>query len=285
MGKIYKVATRSSPLAMKQAKMAVEYFSKKIPDAEFEIFPFKTTGDKKLSWSLADYGGKGLFTKELEDALIEGHADFAVHSAKDMPTDIPQGLSLCAYLPRDTVNDVLVLQKGLDVPSLIATGSPRRRAQLKKLFPNAVWTDLRGNVESRLNKIAASAADATVLSSAGLARLGISAFECLIFKEIPISVCVPAAGQGAIAIECRNEDSEFFAAFGDSATALAVALERTFLKALGGGCHVAYGAYYDGALFHIYHEKVGYQKLNLGVVSENAEKFERVRHLASVLLD
>jgi hydroxymethylbilane synthase len=265
--------------------MAVDYFKIKIPEAEFELVPFKTLGDKKLNWSLEEQGGKGLFTKELEEALLDGRADFAVHSAKDMPTVLPDGLAISAYLPRDEVNDTLIIQEGKDVPSLIATGSPRRRAQLKKLFPAAVWSEIRGNVESRLKKIALDkAADATLLSWAGLERLGIESHPGLVFKKLKVIVCVPAVGQGAIAIECRNADVPFFEPLGDAPTALAVSLEREFLAALGGGCQVAYGAYFDGTLFHIFHEKTGYQKIDLSACGGRSEMSARVRLLASGLI-
>lgn len=265
--------------------MAVEYFKARIPDAGFEIFAIKTTGDKKQSWSLSEQGGKGLFTKELEDALLDGSADFAVHSAKDMPTLLPENLALAAFLPRDDVRDTLVYKQGKESPSLIATGSPRRRAQLKKMFPNAVWSEIRGNVESRLKKITDLSADATVLSAAGLDRLGIKEFEDLEFRRLKVQCCVPAVGQGIIAIECRKEDFGFFNKFSDSKTELAVTLEREFLIALGGGCQVAYGAYFDGELFHIFHEKVDYQKIDLTNISDKEEMLKRVRLLAQGLTD
>lgn len=265
---------------MRQAEMACEYFGKLIPNSKFEILALKTTGDKRLAWSLETHGGKGLFTKELEDALLEKRADFAVHSAKDLPTDLPEGLSLSAFLPRDEVSDTLIIKEGKDIPSLIATGSPRRRAQLKKLFPNAVWTEIRGNVESRLKKVAEGELDATMLSFAGLQRLKIEAFPNLTFKKLRLQCCVPAVGQGAIAIECRSEDAEFFAQFSDKPTELAVGLEREFLIALGGGCQVAYGAHFDGKLFHIFHEKVDYQKIDLSEVSDVKLMQEKVRMLA-----
>lgn len=284
MKKTFKIATRSSPLAMKQAQMAVEYFSKKMPDAEFEILDFKTTGDKKLNWSLEKFGGKGLFTKELEDSLLSGETDFAVHSAKDLPVETPQGLKIAAFLPRNDVRDTLILRQGITVPSLIATASPRRRSQLKRMFPNAVWTEIRGNIETRMKKISANTADATVLAAAGLERMKICDFDGLEFKPLKVSCCVPAVGQGAIAIECRVQDSEIFAQFSDSQTQNAVMLEREFLKALGGGCQVAYGAYFDAQILHIYHEKVGYQKLDLSAWADFSDKAKAIRELAAGLM-
>lgn len=284
MQKHFKVATRSSPLAIRQTQMAIDYLSARIPDAEFEILDFKTTGDKKLNWSLEKHGGKGLFTKELEDSLLSGETDFAVHSAKDLSVDIPEGLALAAFLPRDDPRDTLIIRDSVTVPSLIATASPRRRSQLKRMFPNAVWTEIRGNVETRLRKISESVADASVLAAAGLDRLCIEAFSGLEFKLLKIQCCVPAVGQGAIAIECRRGDLDFFASFSDKPTELAVLLEREFLKALGGGCQVAYGAHFDGTLLHFYHEKVGYQKLDLSPYKSFEEKAKSIRELASGLL-
>lgn len=284
MAKLFKVATRSSPLAMKQTQMAIDYLAGKIEGADFEVLDFKTTGDKKLNWSLEKHGGKGLFTKELEDSLLSGETDFAVHSAKDLSVDIPEGLALAAFLPRDDPRDTLILRESVSVPSLIATASPRRRSQLKKMFPTAVWTEIRGNIETRLRKISESAADASVLAAAGLDRLGIETFEGLEFKRLKVQCCVPAVGQGAIAIECRRSDLEFFSSFSDKPTELAVLLEREFLKALGGGCQVAYGAYFDGELLHFYHEKVGYQKLDLSGFADFDQKANAIRELAEGLI-
>lgn len=285
MGKLYRVATRPSPLAVTQARMAVAYFSARIPDSEYEIVEFKTTGDRKLSWSLEEHGGKGLFTKELEDALLDGRADFAVHSAKDMPVDSPDGLSIPCFLPRDDARDVLISKEGTEVPALVATGSPRRRAQLKKFFPNAVWTEIRGNVETRLRKVAEGPADATMLSAAGLGRLGISSFPGLSFRPMKIPCCVPAVGQGAIAVQCRDSDAAFFSGFSDAPTALAVALEREFLKALDGGCQVAFGAHFDGEIFHFFHEKTGCQKLDFSAEKGDFNAMaSRVRAVAEGLL-
>ncbi|MDA9961897.1 hydroxymethylbilane synthase, partial [Opitutales bacterium] len=147
------LATRKSPLALKQAELAVEALKAGM-GAEVELLPLSTTGDRQLEWSLEQEGGKGLFTKELETALLEGRADLAVHSAKDMPTDMPTGLALAGYLPREDPRDMLVFREGVDVPRVIATGSPRRRSQLSERFPEVEWKEIRGNVGTRLRKIA-----------------------------------------------------------------------------------------------------------------------------------
>lgn len=283
MKKILKVATRSSPLAMKQAEMAVEYFSGKIENSEYEILPFKTLGDKKLEWSLEKEGGKGLFTKELEDALLSGEADFAVHSAKDMPTSCPEGLELAAFLPRDDCRDVFIRRTGAEIMT-IATASPRRRAQLKNIFPAAQWAQIRGNVGTRLQKISEGLADATMLSAAGLDRLGIKEFEGLTFERLDFSRCVPAVGQGAIAIECRVSDAPFFGKFSHQPTALAVNLEREFLSSLGGGCQAAFGANFDGGIFRIFHEKTSYMEYDFTKLSSFEEMLEKVREIAFGIL-
>jgi hydroxymethylbilane synthase len=274
-----RLASRGSPLAMAQAKMAVDFLSARI-EAEFEIVEIKTKGDKNLGLSLSADGGSGLFTKEIELALLNNEADLAVHSAKDLPTAIPENLRLAGCLPRDAYRDVLAIRADVSVPSLIASSSPRRRSQLKKIFPNAVWSELRGNVHTRLSKIASGYADATVLSEAGLVRLGISEFENIVFKPVKTEICVPAVGQGIIALECRAEDFEFFCKLGDEASKQALELERAFLIALGGGCQSACAGLYVDDTFSFFHENTGNQKIDMhGKTFE--EKLQIVRELAS----
>lgn len=282
MKKIFKAATRSSPLAMKQAEMAVEYFSEKIENSTYEILPFKTLGDKKLEWSLEKEGGKGLFTKELEDALLSGKADFAVHSAKDMPVECPKGLAIAAFLPRGDARDVFISKTSS--PNVVATASPRRRAQLKRVFPDARWTQIRGNVGTRLEKIREGLADATMLSAAGLDRLGINSFEGLKFERLDFSKCVPAVGQGVIAIECRLADAPFFERFSHAETSIAARLEREFLRSLGGGCQAAFGANFDGEIFRIFHEKTSYMEYDFAGLSSFGEMLARVREIAFEIL-
>ncbi|MDQ8186716.1 hydroxymethylbilane synthase [Pelagicoccus sp. SDUM812002] len=253
----FVIATRKSPLAMAQTHLAKELFERGMPEAIFRIEKMVTTGDKRQEWSLEKAGGKGLFTKELEDALLEGRADFAVHSAKDLPSEMPGGLSLAGFLPRQTCEDVLILREGVEIPRLIATGSPRRRIQLRYLFPKAEFTEIRGNVDTRLNKIARGDADATVLASAGLNRLGIESWEGVTFRKLTLDECVPAVGQAAVAIQCRAEDVDTFASYLDLETAIAVNLERAFLRELGGGCQVAFAVNYVAGKLRIYHKQCG----------------------------
>lgn len=257
------LATRRSPLALCQAELAKAHVEQVFHGATAELKEFVTTGDKKTSWSLEKEGGKGLFTKELEDALLAGEADLAVHSAKDLPTEMPEGLALAAFLPREVVHDVLVVKEGIEKPKMIATSSPRRRLQLKTIFPCAVWSEIRGNVDTRLKKIASGKADATVLAAAGLKRLGIDSFEGVTFQPMTIEEIVPAVGQGAIALQCRVEDVEKFAPLSCPDTQRAVELERKFLHAMGGGCHTATaGHVFEGKLY-VFHEDTGRQSFDL----------------------
>jgi len=222
-----------------------------------ELLELTTTGDKQRDWSLSAEGGKGLFTRELEEALLSGKADLAVHSAKDLPTTLPEGLVLAGFLPRADARDVLVRRADVKIPRRVASGSPRRRAQAEKWWPGAEWTELRGNLDTRLKKIAAGEADATFLAAAGLHRLGITAFEGLVFEPVSVEKMVPAAGQGAIGLESREEDAAKFSGAFCSKTAHAVFIERAALTAMGGGCHAASAAYFDGEALHVFHAPKG----------------------------
>ncbi|MGE9296902.1 MAG: hydroxymethylbilane synthase [Puniceicoccales bacterium] len=257
------LATRRSALALCQAKQAQAHVSAHFDGAEAELKEFVTTGDKKTQWSLEKQGGKGLFTKELEDALLAGEADLAVHSAKDLPTEMPEGLVIAAFLPRESVNDILVVREEIAKPCFIATSSPRRRLQLKTFFPCAVWSEIRGNVETRLKKILNGQAEATVLAAAGLKRLGILEGEGLAFRPLTIQQVVPAVGQGAIALQCRAEDYEKFRALTDPDTTRAVELERKFLAAMGGGCHTATAGHFAHGLLYTFHEDTGRQEFHV----------------------
>ena len=149
------IATRKSPLALKQTELVRAYLAEKLPERSYESLELSTKVDERLNWSLEKRGGIGLFTKELEDALIERRAELAIHSAKDMPTTLPKELAIAGYLPRARVNDVLVHRKDSPNPQTIASSSPRRRIQVGLLYPEAKWTTIRGNVDTRLRKIAA----------------------------------------------------------------------------------------------------------------------------------
>ncbi len=250
------LATRRSPLALAQTREVAARLTARLGEP-CEHLEMVTTGDRRTEWSLQEKGGKGLFTKELEEALLDRRADLAVHSAKDLPTELAPGLSVAGYLPRENPADVLVMRESVAVPGLIATSSPRRRAQLLSHFPDAKWTEIRGNVDTRLRKIAEGQADATLLAAAGLNRLGIHSWPGLRFEVLPIDFCVPAAGQAAIALESRAGDTARFQPALCAATAASVDLERRFLTLLGGGCHTAFAVHCDGKQLLAFHESTG----------------------------
>lgn len=259
MLKATQIATRKSPLALKQTEMVRAWLAEKLPDESFEALQLSTQVDERLSWSLEKRGGIGLFTKELEDALLENRATLAVHSAKDLPTQFQEDLCIAGYLPRARANDVLVHLDDKLTPSTIATSSPRRRAQLAILQPQATWTTIRGNVATRIRKIAEDQeAEATLLAAAGLDRLEISSHPGLSFLELSIEQVVPAPGQAAIAIQCRQSELPKYENLFCETTKLAVSLERAFLRKLGGGCQTPVGAHYANGCFHIFHPNVGY---------------------------
>jgi hydroxymethylbilane synthase len=257
------LATRKSPLALVQAEMVAARLQEKIRGAQCELLKVVTTGDKQAEWSLSKAGGKGLFTAELEQALLRGEADAAVHSCKDLPGGNTSGLVVAGFLPREVTNDVLVLREGVNSPATIATSSPRRQQQVAKLFPTATFTEIRGNVDTRLKKIAAGAADATILAAAGMKRLGIAGWPGTVFRPLTFAESVPAVGQGAVALQCRAGDEARFAAALDAATARCVNLERAFQAALGGGCQIAFGAHATSGTLYFFHEKTGIRTLPL----------------------
>lgn len=257
------LATRKSPLALRQTEMVAAHL-RAVLGIETELLKLVTTGDKQVEWSLEQKGGKGLFTSELEGALQRGEADVAVHSTKDLPGDMPAGLAVAGYMPREDTRDVLVLRAGVAKPKLIATGSPRRRMQIAKLYPGVAFTEIRGNVDTRLKKIGEQhLADGTILAAAGLNRLGIGNWPGVEFHALGFNDMVPAVGQGAIAVQCRAADAAKFARVFDAATARAVELERAFQTALGVGCHTAFGAHVTADTLHFFHEQVGRRQFTL----------------------
>ena len=268
------IATRKSPLALKQADLVAELIRHKL-SFDVELLPMSTTGDRQTSWSLQDKGGKGLFTKELESALLENRADIAVHSAKDLPTENPKGLTLAAFLKREDPIDVLVKKNHSNL-KIIASGSPRRIAQMKLRFQSASWVELRGNVGTRLRKVASEGqADATILAAAGLSRLGIEEHTGVIFEKLSVTEMVPAPGQAAIAVQVRDNEKEKFIKLDDSETSRAVKIERGILARLGGGCQVALGVHVKGDELFFFHEKCGIQDLKIFGLSDD-EIFQKV---------
>ena len=257
------LATRKSPLALAQSEQVAAHLRTAL-GVEVELFKIVTTGDQRTEWSLEKQGGKGLFTKELEEALLRGDADLAVHSCKDLPGELPPGLAVAGYLPREDPRDVLVLRDGVETPKLVATSSPRRRLQLKMIFPDAEFTEIRGNVDTRLRKIAQDhVADATVLAAAGMRRLGIAGWPGAVFRPLGCEQMVPAVGQAAIAIQTRTADATRFAAVLDARTSRMVTLERAFQTALGGGCQTAFAAHVTADTLWFYHHEIGMRSLPL----------------------
>ncbi|HTZ19483.1 MAG TPA: hydroxymethylbilane synthase [Opitutaceae bacterium] len=257
------LATRKSPLALAQAELVAARLREVFPGVECELRKIVTTGDRKLEWSLEKQGGKGLFTAELEQALLQGMADGAVHSSKDLPNELAGGLAIVGYLPREDPRDVLVVRQGVSAPATIATGSPRRRLQISLQFPGTTFTEIRGNVDTRLRKIAAGAADATILAAAGLRRLGINGWAGLEFRPLTLAQMAPAVGQGAIAVETRTADATKFAAAFDAATARQLGLERALQGRFGGGCQLAFAAHATADTLYLFHEQTGQRQLPL----------------------
>ncbi len=243
-----RIATRKSPLALWQANFVKERLEALHPQLVVELLPMSTQGDKILDTPLAKVGGKGLFVKELETAMLEGRADIAVHSMKDVPVEFPAGLGLRTICEREDPRDAFVSNRFANVADLpqgavVGTSSLRRQCQLRAARPDLVIRDLRGNVNTRLAKLDAGNYDAIILAAAGLLRLEM-AERIRAFIEPEQSL--PANGQGAIGIECRDDDHELHALLAPlehAETRARVLTERAMNRALQGGCQVPIGAY------------------------------------------
>lgn len=246
----FKLGTRGSPLALAQAHETRAALAKAhgIDEAQVEVVIIKTTGDQIQDRSLMEAGGKGLFTRELDAALLAGDIDFAVHSAKDMPTLMPDGIEISGYLPREDVRDAFISSKAKHIMELpkgakLGSASLRRQAQALRLRPDLEPTLLRGNVQTRLNKIEAGDCDCTFLALAGLKRLGLAHHATSILDIVNF---LPAVGQGAIAITARTKDVKIAAALAPilhEETGHALACERAFLKVLDGSCRTPIAGY------------------------------------------
>lgn len=243
-----RIATRKSPLALWQANHIKARLETLHPQLVVELLPMSTRGDHILDSPLSKVGGKGLFVKELEQAILDGHADIAVHSMKDVPVAFPAGLDLCLICERDDPRDAFVSNQfaslqALPAGSRVGTSSLRRQCQLRALRPDLQIGELRGNVNSRLAKLDAGEYDAIILAAAGLKRLEL---QSRIRQLLPAETSLPANGQGALGIECRPDDAELLALLAPlahPATALCVRAERAMNRALQGGCQVPIGAY------------------------------------------
>ena len=242
------VGTRSSQLALWQADFVIGELAKKYPELVVEKRLMTTKGDKILNAPLAKIGGKGLFTKELETAMLEGEIDIAVHSLKDMPVVVPEGLVITAITQRADPGDAFVSHKyesfqQLPAGAKVGTSSLRRKAQLLHARPDLQIEDLRGNVNTRLRKMEEENFDGIILACAGLKRLG---FGDKIRQVLPQTMCLPAVGQGALAIECRQADKEtreLLEFLNDRCTRLCTEAERGFLATVEGGCQVPVGVH------------------------------------------
>ena len=246
---IIRIGTRGSPLALAQAYMTRDLLAKEFPElaeeGALEIAIIKTTGDKVLDKPLADIGGKGLFTRELDDALLDGRVNIAVHSMKDVPTYLPEGTILPCMLPREDVRDAFICLKydslsALPAGALVGTASLRRQSQLLWKYPELKCVNFRGNVQSRIRKLKEEVVDCTLLALAGLKRMDLTehATKILDFEDM-----LPAVAQGAIGISCRTNDDkmqEYLSKLNHEETRLAVECERNFLRSLDGSCPVSY---------------------------------------------
>lgn len=247
------IGSRGSKLALIQSNLVIGELKKYYPTINFKIKEIKTTGDKILDKTLDKIGGKGLFVKEIETALLKGKIDIAVHSMKDVPGEFPEELEISAITKREDVRDVLVSKdgkgfKGLRPGAKIGTSSLRRGAQLKSLRRDIGVVPIRGNVQTRIRKIEELDLDGIILAAAGLIRSGL---DDNISESFSINDIVPAVGQGALGIETRKGDNlikEIVSKINDNPTSLAVKAERIFMKILNGGCHVPLGsfAYIEG---------------------------------------
>lgn len=244
MKKKIVIGSRESRLAVIQSEIVIEYLKKQFPDMDISMITMKTKGDRILDKKLDAIGGKGLFVKELEYALLKKECDICVHSLKDMPMELSPDLPIICYSKREDPRDVLVLPKGasrIDFEKPIGTSSARRVVQLQKLYPKAHFAPVRGNVQTRLRKLDEGGFGGIVLAAAGLKRLGL---EDRISRYFSVEEVIPAAGQGILAIQGRKDtDRTMFQGFTD-ADAIAVAqAERGFIRALNGGCSAPSAAY------------------------------------------
>ncbi len=242
--KLLRIGTRASQLALWQANWVKSELEKRYPGMEVTLTKIKTQGDKILDVPLAMVGGKGLFVKEIEEAMLRGEIDIAVHSMKDVPTIFPEGLSLRCITEREDCRDIVILRPGVatwrDLPqgARIGTSALRRKAQLLHLRPDLQMIDIRGNVETRIRKLTEDNLDAVILAAAGMHRLG---FAAQIGEYLPVDISIPAIGQGALGLESRIDDAETNALidfFNHPETDWAVRAERAFLRRLEGGCQV-----------------------------------------------
>ncbi len=242
------VGSRASELALTQTRWVIQSLKEKFNHIDFEIIEIKTIGDKILDKTLDKIGGKGLFVKEIEAALLQNEIDIAVHSMKDVPTEMTEDLMIGAITKREDIRDVLISKNGLDIANLplgarIGTSSLRRAAQLLNFRPDLQMEPIRGNIATRIKKIEQLGLDGVILAAAGILRMG---WEDQITEYISTDICIPAVGQGALGIQVRSKDQEIIdivRELNDPTVEICVNAERSFMRELKGGCHVPIGAY------------------------------------------
>ena len=252
MTSIIRIGSRQSRLAVIQAEIIKTQIERNCPEVRAEIVTMKTTGDRILDKSLETIGGKGLFVKELDKALLAGEIDLAVHSLKDMPMETPDELPILAYGKREDPRDVLILRPGAESEecvkrkgAVIGTSSRRRSVQLQRLYPESCFRGIRGNVQTRLRKLSEEDYDATVLAAAGLLRLGMKE---QITRYFSLEEVLPAAGQGILAVQGRaGESYPYLKEVNDRASQAAAMAERAFVRCLGAGCTSPVAAYAQAA--------------------------------------
>lgn len=288
------IGTRGSRLALWQAEWVRARIVERYQKCEISLITIKTSGDMILDVPLARVGGKGLFVKEIEEAMIRGDIDIAVHSMKDVPTEFPPGLGLACITGREDPRDALV-SRGVafaDLPrsARVGTSALRRQAQLLAVRPDLAMVDVRGNVESRIRKMESEKLDAVILAAAGLKRLG---FADLVTEYLPPALSLPAIGQGALGIECRLDDTatmEAVSFLNDPVTAFCVGAERSFLLRCEGGCQVPIAAHAEmsggGLRLAAFIGSVDGQRSVRGTICGPVERFEALgSELADQLLD
>ncbi|MDA8096584.1 MAG: hydroxymethylbilane synthase [Clostridia bacterium] len=247
MGRVVTVGSRGSALALEQTRQVVVRLKKLFPELNFRVEKIQTTGDNILDVALAKIGDKGLFTKEIEKALLDGQIDIAVHSMKDLPTKLPEGLAIGAILEREDPGDVLISRHGkkleeFEAGARIGTSSLRRTAQINAFRSDLEIVSVRGNVQTRLRKLEEGKVDAIVLAWAGVSRLGLAG---RVTQRLSFAVCLPAVGQGALGVEVREDDTDMMEKLkriDHADTRAAVLAERALLKCLEGGCQIPIGA-------------------------------------------
>ena len=243
-----KIGTRGSALALTQADWVAARLRQRYPEVKIATVVIKTRGDIMQDVSLVKIGGKGVFVKEIEDALLRGEIDIAVHSMKDVPSELPDGLHIATIPEREDPRDVLIAKDNRKIESLprgarIGTGSLRRGMQMRNLLPDVQIVPLRGNLDTRIRKIEAEGLDGVIVAAAGIRRMG---WIHRVSQFIPAEVMLPAVGQGALGIELRADDSslaDMLAFLNHPATSMEVGAERSFLQRLGGGCQLPIAAY------------------------------------------